>query len=80
MSTVLVFTAIKIGIIKVADSVVIGNIMVLVPGIGITNALKDLLSGDSIAGVLRTVEAILYGLAIATGYFVAVFLFGGTFV
>lgn len=80
VSTVLVFTAIKIGIIKVADSVIIGNIMVLVPGIGITNALKDLLSGDNIAGVFRTVEAILYGLAIASGYFVAVFLFGGTFI
>ena len=47
----------------------IGIIMTLIPGIGLTNALRDLFTGDSIAGLLRSIEAALTALAIAAGYF-----------
>jgi uncharacterized membrane protein YjjP (DUF1212 family) len=30
--------------------------MTLIPGIGLTNALRDLFTGDSIAGLLRAIE------------------------
>ena len=48
----------------------------MIPGIGLTNALRDLFTGDSIAGLLRTIEAVLIALAIAAGYFLVAFLGG----
>lgn len=70
------FFAVKMGIIDAADKVIIGNIMTLIPGVGFTNAIRDLFTGDSIAGILRTIEAVLIALAIAAGYFL-VSVFGG---
>lgn len=71
------FLAVKLGAIQLIDNVVIGNIMLLIPGVGLTNSLRDLLAGDSIAGLLRMIEAILAALAIAAGYFLFVSLTGG---
>ena len=71
------FFAMSIGIISSIDNVIIGNIMLLIPGVGLTNSLRDLLTGDSIAGLLRMIEAILSALAIAAGYFLFIFLIGG---
>ena len=51
--------------------------MLLVSGIGFTNALRDLFSGDSVTGILRLLEAVLTALALAAGYFLVVFLTGG---
>ncbi len=71
------YFALRLGIISTVDNVIIGNIMSLIPGIGLTTALKDLFMGDSIAGLLRTLEACLIALSIAAGYFVIVILTGG---
>ncbi len=59
------------------DYIIIGNIMTLIPGIGLTNSLRDLFTGDSISGVLRLIEAALLALAIACGYIITTLLFGG---
>lgn len=75
--TSLAFFALKLGLITKVDNVIIGNIMLLIPGIGFTNALRDLFMGDSIAGLLRTIEAVLTALAIALGYFLLTFFLGG---
>lgn len=77
IATFLAYAAFSFGIIPDIDKVIIGNIMTLVPGIGLTNAIRDLFVGDSIAGLLRTVEACLTAVAIAAGYFVLIFLVGG---
>lgn len=74
--TLLAFLAVKIGLINNVDKVIIGNIMSLIPGIGLTNALRDLFTGDSIAGLLRSIEAVLTALAIAAGYFLVTVLGG----
>ena len=71
------YIAYNIGIVTDVDEIIIGNIMTLIPGIGLTNALRDLFTGDSIAGLLRTIEAVLTALAIAAGYFVLVITMGG---
>jgi uncharacterized membrane protein YjjP (DUF1212 family) len=76
MATILAYAAHKTGIIAIVDAVIIGNIMTLIPGIGLTNAFRDLFTGDSISGLLRTIEAALTALAIAAGYFIVAF-FGG---
>ena len=69
VATFLAMLAVKFGWIPNVDKIIIGNIMTLIPGIGLINALRDLFTGDSIAGLLRTIEAILTALAIAAGYF-----------
>lgn len=63
--------------IATADNIIIGNIMSLIPGVGLTNALRDLFTGDTVTGVLRLMEAILLALAIALGFWTSVFLLGG---
>ena len=67
----------RLGIIPNIDKVIIGNIMILIPGIGFTNAMRDLFTGDSIAGLLRLIEAVLIALAIAAGYFLVITITGG---
>ena len=76
VSTLAAFCALRFGWISTVDSVIIGNIMTLIPGIGLTTAIRDLFTGDSIAGILRSVEAVLTALAIAAGYFLVAFLGG----
>lgn len=72
----LAFQAVEFGWITTVDNVFIGNIMNLIPGIGLTNAIRDLFTGDSIAGLLRTIEAVFAALAIAAGYFLVAILGG----
>lgn len=76
VATLLAFITHRLGFFQGIDKVLIGNIMTLIPGVGITNAFRDLFTGDSISGLLRVVEAVLTALAIAAGYFL-VTLFGG---
>ena len=77
IATALAFFAVYIGLAKGQDEIIIGNIMVLIPGIGLTNSLRDIFTGDSITGILRCLEALLIALAIAAGFFVFVALSGG---
>lgn len=76
-ATMLAFAALKAELLSTVDHTIIGFIMTLIPGVGLTNALRDLFVGDSIAGLLRTIEAVLFALAIAGGYLLAAFLMGG---
>lgn len=76
-ATMLAIIAARYRLILSVDKAIIGNIMTLIPGVGLTNALRDLFTGDSIASLLRFIEAVLTALAIAAGYFVATFLLGG---
>lgn len=48
-------------------NIIIGGIMLLVPGLSITNAIRDTMAGDLVAGNARTMEAIFIAAAIATG-------------
>lgn len=49
------------------DKTIIGSIMLLVPGIAITNAIRDTISGDLVSGITRGIEAIFTAIAIALG-------------
>lgn len=54
-----------------ADSVgniSIGNIMLLIPGIALTNSIRDMFSGDTISGLLRFTEALVLSVVIALGF------------
>lgn len=47
--------------------IVIGNIMLLIPGIPLTNSIRDMLSGDTMSGILRLCESLLLAVTIAGG-------------
>lgn len=57
--------------------VVAGGIMILVPGIAFTNALRDAMAGDLVSATARGLEAFLKVAALATGVGAALFLFDG---
>lgn len=57
------------------NQIIIGTLMPLVPGVPLTNAVRDLMSGDLVAGVSRGAEAMVTSLFIATGIALAITLF-----
>lgn len=59
------------------NTIVIGNIMLLIPGVGLTNSMRDMISGDTMSGILRFIEACIVALAIAGGYMLAGSMLGG---
>lgn len=73
----LAFLTVKFSLVSNPDKIIIGNIMYMIPGIGFTNALRDLFKGDIFAGVHRTIESMLISISIAAGYIVTVILFNG---
>ena len=50
-----------------ANSIIIGSIMLLVPGLAITNSIRDTLAGDLLSGLARAMESFLIAVAIAAG-------------
>lgn len=49
------------------DTVIISSIMPMVPGVAITNAIRDTLRGDYISGGARALEAFVTAAAVAIG-------------
>jgi uncharacterized membrane protein YjjP (DUF1212 family) len=61
-------SAVKIGMAADYDTVAMGNIMLLVPGISIVSAARDFIGGDLLSGIIRFAESVLSALAIAVGF------------
>lgn len=53
------------------DLIVIASVMPLVPGLLITNAIRDLMAGHFVSGLSKGAEAFLTALAIGAGVAVA---------
>lgn len=60
----------------VVDNILIGALMTLVPGLAITNALRDLFMGDLLSGVVRMFEAALTALALGGGVAIVIKFLG----
>ena len=75
--SVLAFLSVRFSIARSVEMIVIGNIMLLIPGVILTNSLRDMISGDTMTGILRFAEAIILALAIAGGYILAFYAVGG---
>lgn len=58
------------------DKVMLGDIMLLIPGIAMTNSVRDILIGDTISGFMRLLETLLWALSLAVGFMAAIWLFG----
>lgn len=59
-----------------SDAIIIGAVMVLVPGLALTNSLRDLFAGHLISGIARGVEAMLTAIAIGGGVGIVIKLLG----
>jgi uncharacterized membrane protein YjjP (DUF1212 family) len=59
------------------DAIIIACIMPLVPGVAITNAIRDTLNGDYVSGAARALEAFIKALAIALGVGIGLLVLGG---
>lgn len=55
------------GLISNPDAATIGTVMVLIPGLLFTYAMRDIIFGDTNSGVNRIVQVLLIALAIACG-------------
>ena len=56
-----------LGIVQNADTVIIGSLMILVPGLLFTNAMRDIIYGDTNSGLNRIVMVFMIAVAIALG-------------
>lgn len=65
----------KLGFIKTLDHLIAGAIMLLVPGLALTNALRDLLDGQLISGLAKLAEVFFIGVSIAVGMFLVLGLY-----
>ena len=59
----------KFGLTEDYGKIIIGNIMLLVPGVAFVNALRDMIGGDMMSGILRVCESILLAVFLAAGSF-----------
>lgn len=60
-----------LGLADNTDVVIIGTLMILVPGLLFTNAMRDIIFGDTNSGINRIVQVLLIAAAIALGTGVA---------
>lgn len=73
--------SVQLGIAENTDMVIIGTIMLEVPGIALGNAARDILYGDTFSGAFRFIQSLLKTLVMALCYMAALALcdliFGG---
>ena len=67
IAALLALISIKLNLGQNEDKIIIGSIMLLVPGLIITNAIRDTIAGDLVSGISRAIEAIFIAIAIAVG-------------
>lgn len=58
---------VKLNLANNLDKTIIGSIMLLVPGLTITNAIRDTIAGDFLSGITKASEAFLVAVSIAVG-------------
>ena len=69
----------KLGLGDNIDMIMIGTIMLVIPGLSFGNAVRDLLFGDTVSGIIQLVQAILVAVMVAFGFIGAIMVFGGVF-
>lgn len=67
---VLLFPALQL------DKIMIGYIMLLIPGLAMTNSVRDILVGNTISGALLLTESLLWAGALASGFMLAIWITG----
>lgn len=67
----------NLGIINNLQATTIGCLMILTPGVAITNSLRDIMGGDYVSGMARMLEALLTATFIAIGVGIMMMVLGG---
>ena len=60
-----------------ADKIIIGNVMLLIPGVELVNGMRDFITGDIQAGIMHIAEALFLAIVIAVGAAGVLTLMGG---
>lgn len=69
----------RLGLGDNIDMIMIGTIMLVIPGLAFGNAVRDLLFGDTVSGIIQLVQAVLVAVMVAAGFMGAIVVFGGVF-
>lgn len=67
----------KLGIGNNFDKIIIGDIMLLIPGLSMFISINDIFKGDIMSGIGRFTEGIFLALTIAAGVGLSLFMLGG---
>ena len=67
VTSILAIICVHFGLGSNIDMIIIGVIMLLVPGVAITNSVRDIMSGEFITGAITMIKAFFIALAIAFG-------------
>ena len=65
------------GLADNADMIMIGDIMLIIPGLMLINSIREMLCGDVMSGLMRFLETMIIALAIACGFAVPILLLKG---
>jgi len=76
VASLLSLALVRLGVGRSVDTVTISVLMLLVPGVALTNAMREIMAGDIISGLTRTAGSILTAAAIAIGSAVGLGLVG----
>ena len=72
----LALALVALGLADNADMIMIGDIMVIIPGLMLINSVREMLCGDLMSGGLRLLESLILSLAIACGFAIPIVVFG----
>ena len=53
------------------DKILIGDIMLLIPGLAMTNSIRNMLAGNTISGLVRLADSLLWAGSLAGGFMIA---------
>ena len=59
------------------DKVMIGDIMLFIPGLLLVSAVKEMFNRDIVTGLYRLIEAVLVAVSIAFGFALSYYVLGG---
>lgn len=69
--------SVRIGFGDNLDMILVGVLMLMIPGLSLGNAMRDLLWGDTLTGASKAIQAVIVAVMIAVGYGVSLLIAGG---
>ena len=76
LSGLLALGCVGVGFGTDLDRIMIGDIMLFIPGLAMVNGVREFFYADILTGIYRLIEAMLIAGAIALGYAVALMMGG----
>lgn len=74
VAALVAIAGVRLGVGRHLDKIIIGAFMGLVPGVAITNFMRDVLAGDLFSGITKLTESLLTATALALGAGIAISL------